>query len=173
MSYRDTSYAKLEQYIKAGDWSAADYQTERIIFSELRKEDDVWLKSDKPLSIPCEPLKIVNELWVEHSDGRFGFSVQKEIYRECGGILDGYVHSEALSRLCETAGWQTGQRSMPPSYNMPASDTPAPRGHLPYSWAISWLSDDYIDDYRASLYKYMTCVVHRERISTLLSHPSI
>lgn len=56
---------------------------------------------------PCEPLRAIDGLWVKHSGGRFGFSVQKKMYLEYGGVPDGqYDKSGAFKKLCEANGWQ-------------------------------------------------------------------
>ncbi|NER05575.1 MAG: hypothetical protein F6K17_24805 [Okeania sp. SIO3C4] len=36
-------------------------------------------------NIPCKDLNKVNQLWIKYSDGKFGFSIQKQIWSEVGG----------------------------------------------------------------------------------------
>ena len=73
------------------------------------------------LNFPCEPLKAIDGLWVKHSGGKFGFSVQKELYLECGGVPDGKYRREAFSQFFKLSGWRKELR-----YNLES-----PRGHLP------------------------------------------
>ena len=35
--------------------------------------------------LPCEVLRTINQLWLQHSNGHFGFSVQKRIWESIGG----------------------------------------------------------------------------------------
>ena len=39
-------------------------------------------------NFPCQDLGTIDKLWVEYSDGKFGFSVQKKIYQDLGGTKD-------------------------------------------------------------------------------------
>ena len=34
---------------------------------------------------PCKDLKTIDKLWIKHSNGHFGFSVQKRIWESLGG----------------------------------------------------------------------------------------
>ena len=38
-------------------------------------------------NLPCDELRRIDELWVKHSEGKFGFSVQKEIWKELGSPI--------------------------------------------------------------------------------------
>ncbi|WP_375342016.1 GUN4 domain-containing protein, partial [Okeania sp. SIO3B5] len=37
-------------------------------------------------NFPCEDLHTIDQLWVKYSDGKFGFSVQMEIYQILGNL---------------------------------------------------------------------------------------
>jgi len=88
------------------------------------------LSSDDLRQFPCEPLKKIDRLWVKHSGGRFGFSVQKEMYLECGGVADGRYHKEAWQKLIKMNGWASGIKF----------DITSPNGHLPVE-AFDWDGD--------------------------------
>ncbi|MGB7250863.1 MAG: GUN4 domain-containing protein [Phormidesmis sp.] len=117
----DARYADLERYLKNGEWRKADEETYRLMITEVGKEEGQWFDSEDLLNFPCEPLKAIDRLWVKHSGGKFGFSVQKEMYLECGGIPDGKNDGEAWSKLCQMNGWDA-------SYEY---DLETPKGHLP------------------------------------------
>jgi len=93
------------------------------MITEVGKEEGQWFSSEDLLNFPCEPLKAIDGLWVKHSGGKFGFSVQKEMYLECGGIPDGKYYEEVWRKLCQMNGWDG-------SINF---DLGSPRGHLPFS----------------------------------------
>ena len=97
----DPKYADLERYLKNGQWKEADNETYRLMITEVGKDGDQWFDKEDLLNFPCEPLKAIDGLWVKHSGGKFGFSVQKEMYLECGGdtrwqILLGYMEEACV-----------------------------------------------------------------------------
>ncbi|MEB3293357.1 MAG: GUN4 domain-containing protein, partial [Synechococcales bacterium] len=47
----------------------------------------------------------IDRLWVEASDGHFGFSVQKKIWEKCGSPMD---YNDDYKKFCEKVGWQRG-----------------------------------------------------------------
>ena len=118
----DARYADLERYLKNGQWKEADDETYRLMITEVGKEEGQWFDSEDLLNFPCEPLKAIDGLWVKHSGGKFGFSVQKEMYLECGGIPDGKYYEEAWSKLCQMNGWDRVYKNL---------SLDSPRGHLP------------------------------------------
>jgi hypothetical protein len=124
----DSRYADLERYLKNSQWKEADEETYRLMITEVGKEDGQSFVREDLLNFPCESLMIIDGLWVKHSDSRFGFSVQTEIYIQGGGILDGNYHKEAWDKFCHTNGWRKNENlaSGPVVY-----DTASPNGHLP------------------------------------------
>ncbi len=82
-------YETLEALMIAGDWAGADNETYRLMITTVGKEEGQWFTSEELLNFPCEELLVIDRLWVKHSQGQFGFSVQKEIYVACGATLDG------------------------------------------------------------------------------------
>ena len=124
----DERYADLERYLKNGQWEEADNETYRLMITEVGKEEGQLFSADDLRQFPCEPLKKVDGLWVKHSSGRFGFSVQKEMYLECGGIADGRYHKEAWQKFYKMSGW-AGR-----FYEDFRFDISSPKGHLPVIW---------------------------------------
>jgi hypothetical protein len=124
----DARYADLERYLKNGQWEKADKETDRLMITEVGKEDSQWFDRDDLLNFPCEPLRAIDGLWVKHSGGKFGFSVQKKIYlsKECGGIPDGKYHRKAWDKFCHKNGWQEDNMYVEVRY-----DLASPVGHLP------------------------------------------
>ena len=93
-----------------------------------RNEGD-WIRDEELLNFPCTDLRTIDSLWVKYSSGRFGFSVQKKIYLEVGGIPDGRYDEEAFMKYGDRVGWR-----MNGSWILNSEvryDTTAPVGHLP------------------------------------------
>ena len=104
----DRHYQKLEEYLKNGQWEEADNETYRVMIEVLGKEQVDWFRrAEELLNFPCEDLLTIDGLWVQHSQGKFGFSVQKEIIKKCGYKLDGSdPPSEVLYNFLDRVGWR-------------------------------------------------------------------
>ena len=94
-------------------------------------------------------MQTIDRLWVYHSNGLYGFSVQKDIYVECGGKLDfSYPSDEIWVKFGYRTAWASKGRWL--YYPDPFFDDNFMRvkGHLPYGivWdgcCDSWDSDGY------------------------------
>lgn len=80
-----SQYQKLEKLLADGKWKKADDETRRIILTLANRGIPGYLIIDNVLDIPSEDISIIDNLWVKNSHGRFGFSVQKQIYESVGG----------------------------------------------------------------------------------------
>ncbi|MGF1569222.1 MAG: GUN4 domain-containing protein [Nodosilinea sp.] len=100
-------YAKLEELLKAQQWREADEETYRLMITTVGKEEGQWFDEEDLLNFPCDDLKTIDGLWVKYSDGKFGFSVQKQIYVDCGAKLDGkYPGDKIWYEFCDRVGWR-------------------------------------------------------------------
>ncbi|HCQ20444.1 MAG TPA: serine/threonine protein kinase [Anabaena sp. UBA12330] len=97
-------YNNLRDLLKAQNWEEADKETYEVMIKAVGKKSGDSFTSDELLNFPCQDLRTIDQLWVEYSKGRFGFSVQKEIYLSVGGKLRSYEY-EAFSRFYRTVGW--------------------------------------------------------------------
>jgi hypothetical protein len=104
---QDTKYQTLEVLLKTQQWREADQETYRLIVSTVGKEDGQWFDRKDLEEFPCEDLKTIDDLWVQYSQGRFGLSVQKQIYVDCGAKLDGqYPGDKIWDEFMDRVGWQ-------------------------------------------------------------------
>lgn len=78
-------YRQLETLLKGGKWREANEETERVMLEVMGREEEGFLDKEDINNFPCEDLQAIDRLWVEYSDGNFGFSVQKRIYQSLGG----------------------------------------------------------------------------------------
>ena len=89
----NTNYERLEALLAAHQWQEADQQTTDIILRESNWGISTWkmwgvaLLSGKltgwyePIKqYPCHNLETLDNLWLKYSDGRFGLSVQQQIF---------------------------------------------------------------------------------------------
>jgi hypothetical protein len=102
----DSRFQKLEELLRSQEWVKADKETYRLMLTAVGKEEGQWFEREKLLNFPCSALKTIDHLWVHYSNGRFGFSVQKEIYVDCGGRLDGkYPPRKVAEAFGKHVGW--------------------------------------------------------------------
>ncbi|GAB4375242.1 MAG: hypothetical protein Kow00121_20760 [Elainellaceae cyanobacterium] len=83
-----TRYAQLANDLAAGLWRKADEETLRVMLQVADREEQRYLNLDDIRQFPCQELQKIDQLWVQFSQGRFGFSVQKQIWLEVGGWVE-------------------------------------------------------------------------------------
>jgi len=118
-------YTHLRDLLAAGKWRDADKETRTIMLKVACREEEGWFDENSIENFPCDDLGTINQLWLNYSNGRFGFSVQKQIWLNCGGKID--KKTECL--LGDSLGWRVNNRWIYPNAIMYSLD--APTGHLP------------------------------------------
>jgi hypothetical protein len=109
-SEKGIDYTKLRDLLKAGEWEAADKETASQMLKAMGKNSWLTVESAELLSFPCADLRTIDQFWVKYSNGKWGFSVQKQIYVECGAKLDGkYPGNEIWREFCRRVGWRKGE----------------------------------------------------------------
>ncbi|GEM_PF-1316081 len=139
-SDRNVDYTRLRNLLKAGNWKDADYETYLVMVKVVGRENGDWIRDEELLNFPCTDLRTIDSLWVKYSNACFGFSVQKKIYLEVGGIPDGKYYPEAWKKFGDGVGWRMNGSWI--GYDDITFDTLAPRGHLPGFGYIEWSSGD-------------------------------
>ncbi len=125
-------YSKLRDFLAAGKWREADIETARLMLKITHQESRGRLSISSINNFPCTDLRTINQLWVKYSNGKFGFSVQKEIW-ESFGTQSFYLTYEKLG---DRLGWHSiiGWTNYD---NLIFNVEKAPQGHLPAMWAMS------------------------------------
>lgn len=131
ISANGVDYRHLQDLLKAGEWLEADMETARRMLEAARREVEAWLEIADIDNFPGEDLRILDQLWLNYSKGRFGFSVQAQIYRSLGGTRN---YDE---KIWEAFGDRTGwcQHTAWLYYSDLTFNLSAPPGHLP---ALGW-----------------------------------
>ncbi len=134
-SEKGVDYTKLRDLLAAGKWFEADQETGRVILKAAGREQEGQLREEDLDQFPSTYLRTIDRLWVEHSGGRFGFSVQKRIYQSLGGTRN--YDEKIWEDFCDCVGWRVNRKWL----NYPADLTfslEAPEGHLPWlGWGWS------------------------------------
>ncbi len=122
-------FDNLKKYLKNKQWKDADKETNQLMLQLGDKDEKGYLNFDDCRNFPREELRTIDRLWLDNSEGKFGFSVQKRIYLEEGGKLDDYDY-DSYERMSDRIGWYKNNEWL--SYSKLIFDnTTAPQGHLP------------------------------------------
>lgn len=83
---RSVSYDNLEYLLDLGDWNNASAETKNLLL-RLSRRNFPQLYYIKPnlysfSNIPCQDLQTIDELWRQHSNGKFGLAIQSRIWHE-------------------------------------------------------------------------------------------
>lgn len=101
-SEKGIDYTRLRDLLKAQDWKEADQETYlRMLEAVGRKQGD-WIRAEELKTFPCADLKTIDTLWVKYSDGKWGFSVQKRIWQECGSPME---YNDQWESFGDRVGW--------------------------------------------------------------------
>jgi predicted NACHT family NTPase len=101
---KNSLYQQLETFLKNGQWKEADQETSRLMLQIVGKETDQWLSEEDIQNFPCEDLRAIDKLWVDYSQGKFGFSVQKKVWMACGGVPRKYDR-DVYEKFADQVGW--------------------------------------------------------------------
>jgi hypothetical protein len=110
--------ARLKKYLKSQQWPEADEETLQLILLMV----ETYTAEDLS-KFPGDKLRLLDDLWVTHSKdeeypkGRFGLSVQRDIYlQNCGGSLDTEPSDEIWKKFGVQVGWRVNDnwRLYPP-----------------------------------------------------------
>ncbi|CCI20313.1 Serine/threonine kinase (fragment) [Microcystis aeruginosa PCC 9807] len=138
-------YSKLRDLLKAGKWKEADEETLRVMLAVAKREKEGWLRVEDIDNFPCADLRTIDQLWVKYSNGRFGFSVQKQIYQLYERIYRGYrgtreYDEEIWRKFGDKVGWRKGGDWL--SYKDIIYKDYAPFGHLPAACQWDGMGED-------------------------------
>jgi len=73
---------ELNNLLSNKKWLEADDRTTSLMLYLAKREQEGYFDYDSLNNFSCQNLKNIDSLWVKHSDKRFGFSVQKQIWEE-------------------------------------------------------------------------------------------
>ncbi|MGK7957205.1 MAG: GUN4 domain-containing protein [Crocosphaera sp.] len=103
LSRQGVNYTQLRKFLVAEEWKLADQETMRVMLKAASREQQGFLDAQSLKSISSEDLKIIDHLWVQHSKGRFGFSVQKRIYQSLEWT--GQYNYRIFGKFLRKIGW--------------------------------------------------------------------
>jgi hypothetical protein len=99
----DSKYQQLEEYLSRQQWREADEETYRLMITTVGKEEGQYFYASDLINFPCEDLRTLDQLWVQYSNGKWGFSVQKQIWQECGSPME---DNDDWKKFADRVGWR-------------------------------------------------------------------
>jgi hypothetical protein len=124
-SERNINYQPLQQLLAQQDFQKADIVTLQKLceLAGAAAVERKWIYFTEVESFPCTDLHTLDKLWLMHSEGKFGFSVQRRIWLSLG---------KDFTQLWTKIGWRSNNiwTRYPQEFTW---DLTAPHGHLPLS----------------------------------------
>ena len=135
-SVKNSRYQQLEDYLRAKQWYEADQETYKLMITAVGKDVGQGFSKEDLKEFPCDELLAIDRLWVDYSkrhEFEFGFSVQKDIYVECGGKLDSSrPGAETWDKFCDRTAWKREGKRLDYPDQFFLDNFMKVRGHLPF-----------------------------------------
>jgi hypothetical protein len=80
LSSTGVDYTKLQTLLSSSKWQEANQETWNVMCQAAHKNAGSVLSPEDIKQINCDDLKTIDGLWKQYSQGRYGFSVQNQIY---------------------------------------------------------------------------------------------
>jgi hypothetical protein len=80
ISSTGANYNNLQALLANEQWQEANQETWDLICKAANKNVGSVLSTEDIKQIPCEVLEVIDSLWNQYSQGRYGFSSQNQVY---------------------------------------------------------------------------------------------
>jgi len=139
-------YNQLRDLLGKKTWQEADQETVRVILQVAKRQKEGWLTTKGIEKFSRSDLCMIDQIWLEASQGHFGFSVQREIWLSVDG-QPGKFDAATFRNFGDQVGWRVNDDWLR-HYNSFNFSLNAPKGHLPslrfphaedgMSWFEAW-----------------------------------
>ncbi|MCU0541323.1 MAG: GUN4 domain-containing protein [Oscillatoriaceae cyanobacterium Prado104] len=120
-------YNRLRNLLASRKWQEADRETTELMLRVAKREEKGWLDRTSILGFPYDDLHTINQLWVNYSNNRFGFSVQQRV---CENVKQHIKDdSQVWERFRNLVGWFKKDKKF--CYGDIIFSETAPEAHLP------------------------------------------
>jgi len=152
-------YAHLKELLAAEKWQEANQETKKLLLQSLGKKPNEKLLIEDIRNFSREILCTIDELWMNYSNGRFGFSVQNRIWHQTrkkpfwkiiktnifgNSDNDNNNEKDYWYSFGESVGWRKEIKQSQKAwvqYKDISFNINAPEGHLPY--CREWWKQSY------------------------------
>ncbi|MEM8720619.1 MAG: GUN4 domain-containing protein [Cyanobacteria bacterium P01_G01_bin.39] len=124
------NYTRLHHLLQQERWQEADQETIKVML-QVANSENIYFRKEDIERFPSSDLRTINQLWLEYSKNKFGFSIQEDIYARLGSA--GESENEVWEQFGCIVGWKQGKHWL--NYEKLTFDLNlAPYGHLPTIW---------------------------------------
>lgn len=125
----------LEEALGQQDWRQADRLTTDLLLTQEASQGKRHLTVEAIAHLPCDLLHSIDQAWMHHSSGQFGFSAQRAIYTEAA-----QRHAFTFSQQVNWTVLRWRPLGFYKFYNGLSFDLAAAPGHLPahWFWQLPW-----------------------------------
>jgi hypothetical protein len=120
-------YSRLRDLLAAKQWQDADQETKVVMLGLAGRVAAGWLPVESLDALPAADLQTIDRLWMTYSNGRFGFTAQKQIFDSVSGDEGAFAERVGwrgkVGLFGGTFGWKVAGDL---TYSLTA-----PAGHLP------------------------------------------
>lgn len=150
-------YTHLEALLSNHQWKEADLETAKIVLAVTGQTSQGYLSQPDFSNIPCSDLAKIDQLWLNASEGKFGLTLQRQLYQNMGGKK--FFHPQLWRDFGEKLGWYVDNSWR--HYDQLNFSTSAPIGHLPVMgdsqvWFVSGWEGSY-DGFSNLLLRLIQC----------------
>ena len=115
------------------------------------RESEGWLDLDSCKNFPSNELKTIDQMWVKHSNGHFGFSVQKNIFTSAkiGGEVGEKSDLTTCCKFGEEVAWKdkgSGACDWKDYDELFCDTQSSKKGHLPVGGKALWFGQHIKDE---------------------------
>ena len=128
----EINYKTLKKLLAAKKWQEAHQETRDLMIQAGGAEEKGYLDKENIANFPCQDLNQIDQLWSKYSDGKFGFTTQRQIWENMGGNPSS--KDSTLEKLSVQVGWKKENASKHDFFEysqLNFEPTTAPTGHLP------------------------------------------
>ena len=122
-------YTQLGKLLEERKWKKADEETYQVMLQATGSKRRGWLRTEDIENFSCEDLGIIDQLWLKFSEGKFGFSVQTEIWQKLGEPIEHDPELEWRKFYIEVGWKQEGDEN-----SWEGVDAGKDRGNFPQRW---------------------------------------
>lgn len=131
------SFDELDRLLAEKNFRQADEETRRLLIAlagdAAQKRGYVYFSEVK--FIAADDLKAIDELWQKHSEGKFGYSVQKRIFEKVNRDFTKLFMKIGWMKKLDTEMEQYNYRAFPTEFVWELTEE-TPEGHLPLTNAL-------------------------------------
>ncbi|MEB3883376.1 GUN4 domain-containing protein [Lyngbya sp. CCY1209] len=135
-------YAPIRDLLRDQEWKKADENTRNLMLKLSNRNPEGWLDKGDIEKLPWQDLRILDRLWNKYSDGKFGFSIQKNIWQNIE--VANQNDFEVEKTLGDRVGWRVNNCWI--DYESFTFNITAPPGHLPSTSHLLCIDRGKVED---------------------------